>query len=469
MKIRLPAFPCGRPRLLSALIALCAAALCAGRASAGGTDVAGPFLVGSRTVTVTRGDGSTFQAVVRYPAAAAGASTPFDPAAAPAPAVTFGHGFLSPVSLYESTLSHLASWGMVAIATTSQGGPFPSHAAFAADMRDCLTHLAQQSGAAGSWLEGRIDTTAFGASGHSMGGGASVLAAAADPRIVAVANLAAAETNPSARAAMELVQAPVRIIAGSQDTIVSAASTELIHDSAPGPRQFALIEGGSHCGFIDSSIIFCDNGSIARAEQLRLTRILLTDFFLAHLRRDGAMASAAWVAPSVDGVSIDRNPRAAVTVTPGSVTAAGGSPVAATVVVANTGSVPSAFALSAEAGAGVPVSFATPVTESLAPGASASVPCIITVPSGGSASRTLTVLARRLADGVTLASAAVQVTRTGPAADLTGDGNVNAADLTTLLAAWGPCTPGAACPCDLDGNGNVNGQDLAFLVASWTS
>jgi hypothetical protein len=61
------------------------------------------------------------------------------------------------------------------------------------------------------------------------------------------------------------------------------------------------------------------------------------------------------------------------------------------------------------------------------------------------------------------------VTRTAPAADLTGDGAVNAADLTLLLAAWGRCPSGAPCPADFDGNGAVNGQDLAILVASWTS
>lgn len=48
--------------------------------------------------------------------------------------------------------------------------------------------------------------------------------------------------------------------------------------------------------------------------------------------------------------------------------------------------------------------------------------------------------------------------------DLTGDGAVGAADLATLLGAWG--TPGPAA--DLDGNGAVDGTDLALLLAAWT-
>jgi len=51
--------------------------------------------------------------------------------------------------------------------------------------------------------------------------------------------------------------------------------------------------------------------------------------------------------------------------------------------------------------------------------------------------------------------------------DLNGDGTVNAADLTILLGAWGPCPPGSPCPADLDGDGAVNAADLATLLARW--
>ena len=47
-------------------------------------------------------------------------------------------------------------------------------------------------------------------------------------------------------------------------------------------------------------------------------------------------------------------------------------------------------------------------------------------------------------------------------ADISGDGRVNATDLTMLLAAWG--TPDA----DLDGNGVVDGIDLAMVLGAWT-
>ena len=51
------------------------------------------------------------------------------------------------------------------------------------------------------------------------------------------------------------------------------------------------------------------------------------------------------------------------------------------------------------------------------------------------------------------------------AADLVPDGEVNAADLSTLLVKWGPCT--GACMGDLDGDGNVGAADLSLLLVSW--
>ena len=48
-------------------------------------------------------------------------------------------------------------------------------------------------------------------------------------------------------------------------------------------------------------------------------------------------------------------------------------------------------------------------------------------------------------------------------ADLTGDGEVDGADMTQLLAAWGGDDPNA----DLDSSGLVDGADLVYLLAAW--
>ena len=50
-------------------------------------------------------------------------------------------------------------------------------------------------------------------------------------------------------------------------------------------------------------------------------------------------------------------------------------------------------------------------------------------------------------------------------ADLDGNGFVDAADLGSLLAAWGAC--GKSCPADINGDGVVGAVDIATVLAAW--
>jgi len=53
-------------------------------------------------------------------------------------------------------------------------------------------------------------------------------------------------------------------------------------------------------------------------------------------------------------------------------------------------------------------------------------------------------------------------------ADLNGDGVVDSQDLLLLLAAWGACPDGRACPADLNGDGIVDSGDLIELLSSFS-
>lgn len=57
------------------------------------------------------------------------------------------------------------------------------------------------------------------------------------------------------------------------------------------------------------------------------------------------------------------------------------------------------------------------------------------------------------------------MTPTSVIGDLDGDGSVNAADLSILLGAWGPCA--GNCPADLNGDGQVGAADLGALLGAW--
>ncbi|MFM2164270.1 MAG: hypothetical protein RL325_707 [Planctomycetota bacterium] len=423
----------------------------------------GPHPVAQRTVTVTRANGTTFSAQIRYPAQSSAANAPFAPAAAPAPAISFGHGFLSAVDLYDSTMDHLASHGYIVIATTSEGSILPNHGNFALDIRQCLTWLEQQDALAGGWLLGAVDEARFGVSGHSMGGGASALAAGADARIKCLATLAAAETNPSAANAALSIQVPARYIVGSQDTIVAPSTTQGQYANTDAPRQFSTIAGGSHCGFIDSAIIACDSGSITRADQLAKTRALLLEFFNTHLRGDAARYATVWGAgATVAGTTLVRDARIASSLAPASVTGALDTVIPVTLSVTNIG--PDASAIRPRAtGPALDIQFDPAETAVLSAGQSASVTAWVRGLATGPAQATIDAV--RVRDGAGTSHILLADFAGGPVqGDLDGDGDVDAADLATLLNSWGACK---ACAADFDGNGSVDAADIAVLLNAW--
>lgn len=402
-----------RAVLRPSLVLLVAVFLLAVAAKSQDLSAPGPYAVGERTVTVTRPDNTTFSALLYYPATAAGADAPFDASGAPYPGVTFGHGFLTQPSLYASTLRHLASHGHIVAATTTQTGFLPSHSAFALDLRHCLTWFEQQNSNAQSPYFGAIDTARFGAFGHSMGGGATILAAAGDARIKAIAPMAPAETNPSAISAMASVQVPARLVCGTQDTIVPTATNgQSMYNAAAGPRQLLSILGGWHCGFVDTAPaggIGCDSGSLPRADQLAIVRRHLAAFFLLHLRGDQSKWNQVWGPQgALDGTTTTtRDARAAFTPAAARQAGVAGQVLDYSFVVANQSSQPTSFTLQAE-NALWPTTLSVAQTAVLAPGQSETVHVLVVVPAVSAyANDRCLVSARRDADGATRCSARI--------------------------------------------------------------
>jgi len=245
------------------------------------------FAAGWTIVRVERANGTRLSALLYYPALATGRDAPVDPTGGPYPAVTFGHGWLVHPRLYDSTLDYLATQGYVVIAAASQTQLFPNHPKLAADMRHCLTYLEQENAREDSFLFGLVNPDRFGVAGHSMGGGASLLAAAADDRIKAVVALAAAETWPeSAIAAAADIHVPICYIVGSQDTFTPLEiHTQPMYDNSSPPRQLLLLFGGYHCGFIDPEVpLFCDSGTMDHQLQLDITWERMVEFFDTYLK-----------------------------------------------------------------------------------------------------------------------------------------------------------------------------------------
>ncbi len=249
--------------------------------------------VGNRSVTLvdaTRNN-RNIPALVYYPAVSEGQGTPVLQGGR-YPAVSFGHGFTLNPNLYVALYRHLASWGYIVIAPSTETGFSPSHTNFALDLAFVLRDMKRRNSDISDIFYGVVDTTVSGVFGHSMGGGCSVLAGSFDTSITAIASLAAANTNPSSITAANSIRAPQLYMSGQRDSIASYWTQQLPHYNNSFPfKQIVNIKGGNHSFFhllpgLDDLV---DNpATITRQEQQRLTRRYVTAFFNLFLRNDSA-------------------------------------------------------------------------------------------------------------------------------------------------------------------------------------
>ncbi|MBV9312137.1 MAG: alpha/beta hydrolase [Pseudonocardia sp.] len=201
------------------------------------------------------------------------------------PAVAFGHDWMQHPDRYLSLLRHLASWGIVAAAPSSQCGPLPSHTRFSADLRTALDVCVGVRLGDGAIS---VDRQRLALAGHGTGGGCAVLAAtgrAEDESVAAVVTLALAETWPSAIDAARTVTAPALHLAAGKDQVSPpAAGAEPVAETWGGPVTLRRLPKANHLGFLDGWMWF--DALLAggpQASTARLTRSLMTGFLLHQL------------------------------------------------------------------------------------------------------------------------------------------------------------------------------------------
>lgn len=201
------------------------------------------------------------------------------------PAVAFGHGWLQPVHRYLGLLRHLASWGFVAAAPGTQRGPLMSARLLAANLSttlDVCTGVRLGDG------DISVDPARLAVAGHSMGGGAAVLAASDDDRVRAVVTLAATETRPSALDAARRCTAPGLHLAAGLDRIAPPVGhAEAIAEAWLGPVQLRSLPKVSHLGFAEGrhwSELLLDGKGERMAN--KLAKAFTTAFLLRTLTGD---------------------------------------------------------------------------------------------------------------------------------------------------------------------------------------
>jgi dienelactone hydrolase len=230
-------------------------------------------------------------AEVYYPGTTAGDDVPV--ATGSFPLVIFGHGFLMQAAVYNNIWEELVPKGYVCVFLTTEGGISPNHGEMGTDFIFIKNSLQTDASTNTNSVFYQHLTTTSAYMGHSMGGGASYLAAQNDPTVTALVGLAPAVTNPSSIDAAAQINKPAIIFSGAADPVTTPASSHIpIYDSLKSDcKVFVSITGGGHCYFANTGSV-CEFGeaggnfSISREEQQAITNSLLTPWLDYWLKGD---------------------------------------------------------------------------------------------------------------------------------------------------------------------------------------
>ncbi|WP_414937150.1 hypothetical protein [Amycolatopsis sp. cmx-11-51] len=152
------------------------------------------------------------------------------------PVVLWNNGAQSKLDRYLPLLNHLASHGFVIAAAEGNTGTGTA-------MLQGLDYVTAENNRAGSPLQGKVDLTNVGATGHSFGGGAAV-DAGADPRVDTIAPI-----YPLAFSSGSRVRGSAVFFAGQNDTIVSPSTVRRTYNQATQvPAIYAEQRGADHYG-----------------------------------------------------------------------------------------------------------------------------------------------------------------------------------------------------------------------------
>ena len=220
------------------------------------------YQIGTTDVTFTDAARSNRSVAtqIKYPATTAATNAAF--ASGQFPVVVFGHGFAMSGDNYDNIWQALTPQGYIVVLVNTETSLIgTSHANFAGDLKFVAQAMQTQGSTASSIFYNHVSNkTAI--MGHSMGGGATILAAANNTQIATTITLAPANTDPSSIDAAVNTKVPSLVLVGSDDCVVPNADgpTPIYNNFTNIPKAFVSITGGNHCNFSDGSSFNCNFG-----------------------------------------------------------------------------------------------------------------------------------------------------------------------------------------------------------------
>lgn len=234
-----------------------------------------PFQIGHTTINFVDASRSnrTIAAEIYYPSDSAGDNVAITSTTAETfPVLCFGHGFVMTWDAYQNFWNFLVPNGYIMVFPKTEGSFSPSHINFGKDLAFLIDQMNVLGNNSASLFYNRISTMNC-VMGHSMGGGASFLAAQLNSNIKTLLNFAPAETNPSAIQAAATISIPSLIFAGVNDCVTPPISNQIpmYNGLISSCKTLISITGGSHCQMANSNF-FCGVGESSCTPQPTITR-----------------------------------------------------------------------------------------------------------------------------------------------------------------------------------------------------
>jgi len=245
------------------------------------TSVIAQYQIGHTTITfqdANRGN-RNIQTEIYYPALVAGNNTAAVQDSFPV--LVFGHGFVMAWDAYQNVWEEFVPQGYIIAFPRTEGNILSTdHQEFGWDLQFLVSEMQVEGANLSSLLYGVMaPETAL--MGHSMGGGASFLAADSlvnngNENLKTLVGLAPAESTTNGVSSINSaknITVPSVIFSGSQDGVTPPGDHHIpMYDSlASACKTFVSITGGAHCYFANSNFN-CDFGEGTSSTGISITR-----------------------------------------------------------------------------------------------------------------------------------------------------------------------------------------------------
>ncbi len=197
--------------------------------------------------------------------------------------ISFGHGFVMNIEAYQNIVDHLVPRGMAIIMVDTENSLSPNHQDFGLDMAFALNTITRWTYDDTSMFHYRLKEYGI-LMGHSMGGGAAILAAEHVDKLDMIILMAPAETQPSAIEKASTLNHRLLLVTGEGDLVTPTESHGLpIYEAIQNTCKVHIdIIGGGHCLFANENFN-CDLGESIAGSNIDISREdqhqILFDYF----------------------------------------------------------------------------------------------------------------------------------------------------------------------------------------------